>query len=232
MCRALLLLALLTGACASSPAPDAPPDGSPAPKPPVVAPEVSATATSSAAAAASVAATASAAPTLAPEVPPPGFQPIPARRPKGFPGVAFAEVRGFAFDLEVGERSVCSMPLDRDGTSCETVVRPGVVLTPEQTKQLLAILGDKGSFGPGSKCFLPHHGFVFYDDKGVPVAEVSLCFMCAMGLAAPAIPVGRGGDGDGSFGLGEKSTGALRALCRDLGLPKCDAQRPDDFAVK
>jgi hypothetical protein len=162
-----------------------------------------------------------------PEVASPGFLPIPAKRKQGFPGVAFTEVRGFAFDLEVRDRPVCRTPLDADGTLCATVARPGAPLSAEQSKKLLAILGDKKSYGDGSKCFLPHHGFVFYDARGVAVAEVSLCLMCDVGRASPAIPAARGGE----FGLAEQATASLRALCRDLGLPKCDARRPDEFGT-
>lgn len=164
------------------------------------------------------------------ETPPPGFEPIPAKRKKGFPGVAFTEVRAFAFDLEVADRPVCGMPLDPDGTPCETVAQPGVVLSDAQTKLLLSMLSKKSTWGSGSSCFLPHHGFVFYDEAGTPVAELSLCFMCQMLVAAPAIPGAKRLGGDDTYGLSEKSTEQFRVLCRELGLPKCDARNPTEFA--
>ncbi|NUO48693.1 MAG: hypothetical protein HOV80_07540 [Polyangiaceae bacterium] len=172
------------------------------------------------------------APTVAPEASPPGWQPIPAKRPKGFPGVPFAEVRAFAFDLENGARPICSGPLDEDGTLCSTVARPGVKLSAEQAKKLVALVQQKSSFGGGSKCFLPHHGFVFYDEAGVPVADISVCFMCEMATSTPSIPAARpSGEGGGSVGISEKGVTALRALCNELGLPKCDAKKPNDFGL-
>ncbi len=165
-----------------------------------------------------------------PETPPPGWKPIPARRPNGFPGIEFSEVRAFAFDLEVAGRPICRGPLDPDGTTCSTVARPGVKLTSEQTKKLTDLLAARSSYGGGSACFLPHHGFVFYDAAGVPVAELSVCFLCDMAEAHPAIPIAKPSDaGATTVGITEKGVAGLRALCNELGLPKCDARRPEDF---
>ncbi len=169
--------------------------------------------------------------TAAPEEsPPPGWKGIPPSRPKGFPGVPFKTVRGFAFDMAVIARPVCEGPLDPDGTLCSTVSRPGVELSAKHVDRLLAILGQRSSYGAGSSCFLPHHGFVFYDEAGAPVAEVSVCFLCDMAMASPWIPQAK--KVDGRIGLSEKGNEALRELCRDVGLPKCDAKVPEDFDPK
>lgn len=168
-----------------------------------------------------------------PEASPPGWTPIPAKRPKGFPGVPFAKVRAFAFDLENDSRPICYGPLDEDGTSCSTVQRPGVELTAEQASKLVDLLKQKSSFGVGSKCFLPHHGFVFYDEAGVPVADISVCFLCDMAASRPSIPDARPGDeGASTVGISEKGIAGLRALCTELGLPKCDAKQPNEFAPR
>ena len=167
--------------------------------------------------------------TPAAETPPPGFTAIPAKRKGGFPGVAFTEVRAFAFDLGVDGPPTCGLPLDPDGTLCKTVDKPGVVLSDAQTKLLLGMLAKKSTWGSGSSCFLPHHGFVFYDEAGTPVAELSVCFMCQMMVAVPSIPKAKRVEGDDTYGLNEKSTAQLRALCNELGLPKCDAKNPTEF---
>lgn len=164
-----------------------------------------------------------------PDLAPPGFAPIPAKRRSGFPGVPFEEVRMFAFDLSVSDRPICERPLDPDGSPCATVVQPGVALNDAQTKTLLALFKKKSSWGTGASCFLPHHGFVFYDGEGTPVAEISVCFLCEMMATTPAIPKAkRRGDGN-EYGLGPKAMTALRGLCTELGLPKCDATKPTDF---
>lgn len=164
-----------------------------------------------------------------PATPPPGFTPIPKKRKGGFPGVAFAEVRAYVFDLGNSGRPTCGMPLAEDGTLCKTVRPSGVVLSDAQTKLLLGMLAKKSTWGEGSACFLPHHGFVFYDEAGTPVAQISVCFMCQMMVSAPSIPKAKTLGGDDTYGLHEKSTAQLRALCNELGLPMCDAKSPDEF---
>mgnify|MGYP000935188333 CR=1 FL=1 len=164
-----------------------------------------------------------------PEVPPPGFTGIPDKRATGFPGVTFANVRAFAFDLGVSGRPECYTPLDPDGTLCRTVRRPGVELSGEQAKQLVKLLAQPSTYGGGSACFLPHHGFVFYDANETPVAVLSVCFLCDMARSSPAIPQSKGGGEGTGFGITEKGRDALRGLCNELGLPKCDAKSPDEF---
>ena len=72
-------------------------------------------------------------------------------------------------------------------------------------------------------------GATYPDEAGTPVAEISLCFMCQMMVAAPTIPKAKRIGGDDTYGLNEKSTAQLRALCRELGLPMCDAKNPTEF---
>ncbi len=182
------------------------------------------TAAASASAAATVAASS--------EPPPPGFKPIPPKRKGAFPGVAFKTVRAFAFDLEVSGAPVCTGPLNQDGTLCRTVARPGVPLSEGQVKELLSIVSSKATFGSGSKCFLPHHGFVFYDEAGTPVAELSVCLMCRMTEAMPGLSAApASGEGSSLYGMSEKGTERLRGLCKELGLAHCDAKSPQDFGA-
>lgn len=177
-------------------------------------------------------------PPVAEPVPPPahvapvGFSPIPAKRKKGFPGVAFTSVRAFAFDLHVNGAPTCSEVLAADGATCTTVEEPGVELSQAQVDRLLVWVRNRKNLGSGSACWLPHHGFVFYDAAGVPVAELAVCFMCEMMSSSPAIPGARhDGETGARYGLSPKGTAELRLLCEELGLPKCDATHPEQFAA-
>ncbi|MBL9026987.1 MAG: hypothetical protein JNL21_32625 [Myxococcales bacterium] len=224
----LLLLSIPT-ACAPTARQDARPEPSSSPLSPAVSvtpPEATVAPQPSASA---VPPAASVAPA---EVAPEGFEPIPAKRKGGFPGVAFKKARAFAFDLSVSGKPVCRAPLDPDGTLCSTVERDGVELSAAQVERLLALLGQPSTFGGGAKCFLPHHGVVFYDERETPVAELSFCLLCDMALAHPAIPRTRPSDtGEGLTGLSEKGNAALRGLCNELGLPKCNARSPQEFGA-
>ena len=159
---------------------------------------------------------------------PSGFVPIPAKHPQAFSPKRFAEVRAFAFDLQVRERPVCKGPLNSDGALCSTVVVPGARLSSVQAERLLGLLRSPKTYGSDlSGCFLPHHGFVFYDGAGVPLAEVAVCFLCDNLRARPAIPGVK--QLDGSYALTTEAVTELRGLCNELGMPGCNAKRPEDF---
>ena len=127
--------------------------------------------------------------------PPTSFAPIPDRRPGGFPGLAFASARAFAFNLDVQERPPCLAPLDERGERCVSVHGEGVELNEVQLKTLMVLLGDRATYGDDEgKCFIPRHGVVFYDAAGAPVAWVSICFECNHLRSAPELPAQRRAD--------------------------------------
>jgi hypothetical protein len=84
--------------------------------------------------------------------------------------------------------------------------------------RLLAILRAPASYGGGSKCFVPRHGFVFRDAAGVPVAEVALCFECEMIRGAPTLRAGE----RHSHGVSARGLEALRGLCTELAMSRCE----------
>ena len=140
--------------------------------------------------------------------------------PSQYPMTPFATVRGFAFNQGKKGRPECHRPLNEDGSLCKSVEKPGVVLDPTQQARLLALLGTEATFGDGeSKCFIPHHGFVFYDDNDQPVGQVSLCFLCAGLRARPRLPAQP--ENPRYSGLGESGMKNLKQLCTDVGLPGC-----------
>ncbi len=59
-------------------------------------------------------------------------------------------------------------------------------LTPEQTKGLISfITGKRKNSGDGSGCYLPHHGFIFYDKDSKIVGYLAICFMCGGYSSSP-----------------------------------------------
>lgn len=159
--------------------------------------------------------------------PPPvrGFAPIPAKRGGRFPGVAYTEVRGYAYrfvrpqlQLDGDARCGSEQPgvLTSKGTLCPTVVAPGVTLTEEQAARLVAIAvqPDPEVQRMVTRCeFDPHHAFVFHDARGVPVAEMLVCFSCGQWVLRPAP--------QGIAELMGKHEPELRRLCEELGLGGC-----------
>lgn len=101
-----------------------------------------------------------------------------------WPGAAYSEVRGYAYNAYVRGRSANLVENGRLGST--VVNKAGVRLTPRQIDQLIVELSNKRS-GPVDlrTCWSPHHGFVFYNARGKVVAWVEICFRCGNILASP-----------------------------------------------
>lgn len=149
---------------------------------------------------------------------PPGWS-LPAKRRGAFPGAELATVRAFEMEpIDASGKPECLKVLDERGALCRTVRGPGVLLTSSQVTKLLEILRAPATYGGGSKCFIPRHGFVFHDAAGVPIAEVALCFECEMIRGMPALLAGE----EYSHGVSAEGLGGFRGLCKELGLGRCE----------
>lgn len=96
-----------------------------------------------------------------------------------------ARMFAFQFGGSCGDRVV-----GKDGRICDDAVYPGALLTPEQTRRAAELLHDAPS--PASwgrrayvSCYDPHHAVVFFDERGVPVADITVCFECGNFKLAP-----------------------------------------------
>ena len=133
-------------------------------------------------------------------------------------------VVAYAMNLDRPGRPQCTMPIE-NGALCKSVRRPGKKLSATQAKRLSELLTSRRSYGqPEPKCFIPHHAFVFYDDQKKVQRQVSVCFMCSNLRANP--PLSGQPKDPSSSALTSKALNELRGLCRELGLPRCDAKRP------
>ena len=63
--------------------------------------------------------------------------------------------------------------------------KEGALLTPDQTKRLLAAVTGKHPGHAVAACHIPHNAFVFYDAAGKPVAFVEVCFGCLSTRSEP-----------------------------------------------
>jgi hypothetical protein len=126
-------------------------------------------------------------------------------RASDWPGVAYVEVRAFAYN----KRGFPDLPIVKNGRLSRTILRKqGVVLSSEQVKALLAaVTGERPRPETEIMCFDPRHAFVFFDTAKKPVAWVELCFEC-WGARAEPHPKGQVYDIE-----------ALAKLAFDLKLP-------------
>ncbi|MEK7949161.1 DMP19 family protein [Luteolibacter soli] len=127
--------------------------------------------------------------------------PIPA----DWPGVEYAEVRAYLYNP--GDNAE-NLILENGKLHAEVVNPEGIKLDATHTERLLATFRGKAPDGAGVGCFTPHHGFVFYDRDGKPVADVTACFLCEIGVANP-----------GSHSMTTWEFNSLARLVQDLGLP-------------
>jgi hypothetical protein len=99
-----------------------------------------------------------------------------------WPAVKFSEVRAYAWpDDKSTEAVILKGMILKDGA-----INPGgAVLTPEQTKTLVAAVTGKRPGYPVAMCHIPHNAFVFYDEAKKPVAFVEICFGCSNHRIAP-----------------------------------------------
>ena len=139
---------------------------------------------------------------------------------KPYPYISTAKVVGYGFNLRKKGRPECTMPVNPDGTLCKSVEGPGKTLSPAQVLELNKLMSAKNTFGGDvSKCFIPHHAFVYYDASGKVVGQLSICFMCDRLRGAPKVKAKpRKGY---KTGLSKKRLKGLRKLCVDVGLPAC-----------
>jgi hypothetical protein len=92
-----------------------------------------------------------------------------------WPGVPYAEVRGYAFKDSGPEESIF-----RDGKLSSSIInKSGAALTAHQIQRLVrAITRKPPKVIALANCFDPHHAFIFYDARRKPVAWVDVCFHC------------------------------------------------------
>ena len=126
--------------------------------------------------------------------------------PDNWPGIEYTEVRVYLYNP--GEKPG-NLILQKDKLHPEVVNPEGIKLDATQVERLFATFRGKAGNGVGVGCFEPHHGFVFYDREGKPVADVSVCFLCIQGVARPS-PAGSMTTWDWD---------PLKRLIQDLGLP-------------
>lgn len=95
-----------------------------------------------------------------------------------WPGVEYSYVKLYLYNLD-NQLYGKYQPV-KNGKLDETIIEPGLEVPTQFVTELLTILnGDTRVLNEGlSKCYEPHHAFVFYDDKGKIVASSDVCFLC------------------------------------------------------
>ena len=161
--------------------------------------------------------------------PPVGFHPLRKGLVRRFPGRSLTVVRAYIIandsvypdgsDIDTtvpgcGGRAVAS-----DGTFCPTTLYPGEALSPEQGRDLVAIVNapnDLPLVVPNGYNF--RYSFVFFDDQDVPLAEVDVDLGVVKLVTTPSLKHA------GVDTMSPQRRDRMRALLTDVGLYHRDAE--------
>jgi hypothetical protein len=131
-----------------------------------------------------------------------------------FPQHKYVKVIGYTFNKNAMEEGEQSILIAKTNKLAKSVDPKNYILTKQNTKTLLNILNDTTSFVDGdASCFIPHHAFVFYDEKDLPIANITICFTCYQTESKPKTPIMRYG------GLDDRGWKKLYDFCKGLGMP-------------
>ena len=86
------------------------------------------------------------------------------------------EVRAYVYDYTQEKGNEALLKAERLHRGI--INKGGAKLSDEQVERLKNALRSSKERVPGAFCYLPHHGFVFYDKKGSAMGHIELCFQC------------------------------------------------------
>ena len=93
------------------------------------------------------------------------------------------EVRAYVYDYTKEERN---LSLLKQGKLHKGIINEGgAKLSDEQTERLKAALRTSEERIAGAFCYMPHHGFVFFDADGKAMGHIELCFQCGNVASSP-----------------------------------------------
>jgi hypothetical protein len=141
------------------------------------------------------------------------------RKGKVFPGFSFS--KAVAYDYDGSEKGDLVIEKGKIHPS----VKKQVILSKEQTEELLAALNDTLSYGADiTRCFKPHLGVVFYDENNIAKAQISICFLCNQHNSFPLIGAQENVKNASPArlqGYSDKGRKMLINFCQSLGFSNC-----------
>lgn len=109
--------------------------------------------------------------------------PGPAGPPVSWPNRAFSQVRAFVYYCGA-DKSVHFF--QEDGSLHAGILNPGgTLLTSAQVQRLMPALTTPTPRRHRTACYLPHHAFLFYNNRGDVVAHTEICFTCTIQRSSP-----------------------------------------------
>lgn len=98
-----------------------------------------------------------------------------------FPDVKYSYAKVYYFNVLDSEKSrPTSYIYTQSEGFAEGSFLSDILLSKESISEISKVLskGVDGLLLGLSGCFVPRHGIVFFDEKDIPVASISICFEC------------------------------------------------------
>ena len=93
------------------------------------------------------------------------------------------EVRAYVYDYT---REKENDSLLKQGKLHKGIINDGgAKLSEDQVERLKEALRSEEDREPGAFCYMPHHGFVFFDRDGKAMGHIELCFQCGNVASSP-----------------------------------------------
>ena len=93
------------------------------------------------------------------------------------------EVRAYVYDFTQEEKN---LSLLKQGKLHKGIINDGgAKLSEEQVARLKEAIRSSKERIPGAFCYMPHHGFVFFDKDGKAMGHIELCFQCGNVASSP-----------------------------------------------
>ncbi len=97
-----------------------------------------------------------------------------------FPNVQYGSAKLFLFNIFLEDESQFDSYIYKNGKYANSKIGDGYDLKPEILDQIHEVIAkgvDELIVGL-SKCYIPRHGIIYFDEGGSPVASLSVCFEC------------------------------------------------------
>lgn len=143
----------------------------------------------------------------------------------GFPGVPYKYVIAYMLNTTKKSQARPDMSIWQQDKYAFTKMGDGVRLTEDQVEELQKVtVQDMSTLQTGlSKCFIPRHGLIYFNDANEPVASISICFECEKVDLFPNPFAGTTEKFDAKKAL--KQLKSFEKLITDLGFPKYEKAR-------
>lgn len=93
------------------------------------------------------------------------------------------EVRAYVYDYTQEDKN---SSLLKQGRLHKGIINDGGTrLSKDQVARLMDAIRSSKAREPGAFCYMPHHGFVFFDKEAKAMGHIELCFQCGNVASSP-----------------------------------------------